>query len=106
LFFLSSKTFDVSVKFPVCNGKHFLRLAKAKFQQFVIKNDIATAGRKFQGMAKKNLIISQFNYSTPNWIYVVLSRATTLEGLFLLQPIKADYNLKPTNLLRSECKKH
>jgi hypothetical protein len=56
-------------------------------------------------MTKKNLIVSHSNYSTPNWIYVVLSRVTTLEGLLLLQPIKADYNPKPTNLLRREWKK-
>jgi hypothetical protein len=50
------------------------------------------------------MIVSQFNYSCPNWIYVVLSRVTTLDGLFLLQPIKASYNPKPSKVLVQEWK--
>ncbi len=66
-----------------------MRLAKSKITQFPINNDLATStGHKLQGMTKIYLIVSQFNYSTPNWIYVVLSRVTTLEGLFLLHPIE------------------
>jgi hypothetical protein len=55
-------------------------------------------------MTKQYLIVSQLNYSTPNWIYVVLSRVTSLDGLFLLQPIKEDYNPQPSKLLRDEWK--
>jgi hypothetical protein len=35
---------------------------------------------------------------------VVLSRVTSLDGLFLLQPIKAKYNPQPSKLLRDEWK--
>jgi len=35
---------------------------------------------------------------------VVLSRVTSLDGLFLLQPIKEDYNPQPSELLREEWK--
>ena len=55
-------------------------------------------------MTKQSLIVLQLNYSTPNWIYVVLSRVTSLDGLFLLQPIKEDYNPQPSKLLREEWK--
>jgi hypothetical protein len=55
-------------------------------------------------MMKKIMIVSQFNYSCPNWIYVVLSRVTTLDGSFLLQPIKASYNPKPSKVLVQEWK--
>ena len=55
-------------------------------------------------MTKQYLIVSQLNYSTPNWIYVVLSRVTSLDGLFLLQPIKENYNPQPSKLLRDEWK--
>ena len=72
--------------------------------QFPINNDLATTGHKLQGMTKQYLIVSQLNYSTPNWIYVVLSRVTSLDGLFLLQPIKENYNPQPSKLLRDEWK--
>jgi hypothetical protein len=55
-------------------------------------------------MTKQYLIVSQLNYSTPNWIYAVLSRVTSLDGLFLLQSIKEDYILQPSKLLREEWK--
>jgi len=61
---------------------------------------LATTGHKLQGMTKQYLIVSQLNNSTPNWIYVVLSRVTSLDGLFLLQPIKENYNPQPSKLLR------
>jgi hypothetical protein len=72
--------------------------------QFPINNDLATTGHKLQGTTKQYLIVSQLNYSTPNWIYVVLSRVTFLDGLFLLQPIKENYNPQPSKLLRDEWK--
>jgi len=56
-------------------------------------------------MTKKFLIVSQFNYSCPNWIYVVLSRVTTLKGLYLLRPNKASYNPKPSKVLIQEWKR-
>jgi hypothetical protein len=55
-------------------------------------------------MTKQYLIVSQLNYSTPNWIYSVLSRVTSLDGLFLLQPIKENYYPQPSKLLRDEWK--
>jgi hypothetical protein len=53
-------------------------------------------------MTKQFLIVSSINYSTPNWIYVVLSRVTTLDGLFLMHPIKPNFNPQPTKLLQEE----
>jgi hypothetical protein len=65
---------------------------------------LATTGNKLQGMTKQYLNASQLNYSTPNWIYVVLSRVTSLDVLFLLQPIKEDNNPQPSKLLKEEWK--
>ena len=70
--------------------------------QFPINNGLATTGHKLQGMTKQYFIVSQLNYSTPNWIYVVLSRVTSLDRLFLLQPIKENYNPQLSKLLRDE----
>ena len=101
-FSLPMKEFEVSVKFPMGHGKRFFTLKNLKVTQFPINNDLATTGHKLQGMTKKYLIVSQLNYSTSNWIYVVLSRVTTLDGLFLLQPLKLNFNPKPSKLLREE----
>jgi len=65
---------------------------------------LATTGHKLQGMTKKYLIVASLNYSTANWIYVVLSRVTTLNGLFLLQPLKNNFNPQPSKLLKEEWK--
>jgi hypothetical protein len=105
MFKVSTKTFEVMIKLPVNQGKDFIKLSKCKILQFPLNNDLATTGHKLQGMTKKIMIVSQFNYSCPNWIYVVLSRVTTLDGLFLLQPIKASYNPKPSKVLVQEWKR-
>jgi len=55
-------------------------------------------------MTKQYLIVSQLNYSTPNWIYVVLSRVTSLDGLFLLQPIKKNYNPETIKIVKDKWK--
>ena len=34
--------------------------------------------------------LTSWNYSLPNWIYVVLSRVKTLNGLFLVNKLKDD----------------
>jgi hypothetical protein len=86
-FKLPIKSFSVTVQFPI-GGSKFLKLEKARIVQFPINNDLATTSHKLQGMTKKYLIVASLNYSTANWIYVVLSRVTTLNGLFLLQPLK------------------
>ena len=53
-------------------------------------------------MTKKFLIVSSINYSTANWMYVVLSRVTSLDGLFLMQPLKPNFNPRPAKLLQQE----
>jgi hypothetical protein len=103
-FVLPTKFVNVTVKLPIGHGRWFLKLARSKIMQFLISNDLATTDHKLHGMTKKYLIVSQLNYSTPYWIYVVLSRVTSLDGLFLLQPIKEDYNPQPSKLLKKEWK--
>jgi hypothetical protein len=46
----------------------------------------ATTGHKLQGKSLDKLIIAEWN-NDKNWIYVVLSRVKTLDGLFLLKPL-------------------
>ena len=101
-FKLPPKIFHVTVKFPIGTSNKFLNLEKSRILMFPVNNDLATTGHKLQGMTKKFLIVSSINYNTANWIYVVLSRVTSLDGLFLMQPLKPNFNPKPTKLLQQE----
>jgi len=49
-FVLPTKSFDVTVKFPIGHGRRFLKLARSKIMQFPINNDLATTGHKLHGM--------------------------------------------------------
>ena len=51
--------------------------------QFGVIDNIATTGHKLQGASRDNLVINSWNYSCPNWVYVVLSRVRKLKGLVL-----------------------
>jgi hypothetical protein len=52
----------------------------------------ATTGHKLQGQTKDDgVFIKEWEYRK-NWAYVVLSRVTTLAGLFLQKPINATKN--------------
>ncbi len=101
IFHLPLNTFVVDVKYEM-RENNFVTLPKSKLTQFPILIDLATTGHKLQGMTKKNLIVSSLNYGTANWIYVVLSRVTSIKGLFLLQPLKSDYSPKQSRLLLQE----
>ena len=57
-----------------------------KFTQFPINISNCRTVHKLQGRSIKNLMVSSYDY-TDNWIYVVLSRVTTIEGLFLMSEI-------------------
>ena len=57
--------------------------------QLPINTNDATTRHKFQGMSKYKLIVESWSFIS-NWIYVVLSRVRTLEGLFLLKPLPTD----------------
>ena len=56
-------------------------------QQFPFNSNIATTCHKLQGKTLKRLIINSFDYSKKNWVYVVLSRITSLQGLVLLEKL-------------------
>jgi hypothetical protein len=43
---------------------------------------------KLQGMSRDVLIVTEITNRVPNWLYVVLSRVTTLRGLYLLHPLE------------------
>ena len=52
-----------------------------------MNSNIATTCHKLQGKTLDNLVINSWNYRLKNWVYVVLSRVRTLNGLVLNQKL-------------------
>ena len=50
------------------------------------KRNSASTTRNYRAR-KDQVIVSSWNYSTKNWIYVVLSRVRTMSGLYLCHPL-------------------
>jgi hypothetical protein len=48
---------------------------------------LAITGHKLQGMILDIMVLSEINLSA-NWLYVMLSRVTTINGLFLMMPLR------------------
>lgn len=65
------------------------RIKNVKITQIPINMNDATTGHKLQGMSKDKLIVTSWSFMS-NWVYVVLSRVRTLNGLYLLKPLPED----------------
>jgi hypothetical protein len=85
--YISSEVFHPVIKFPVCNNTNALK--GYAIQQFPVNVSLAITGHKLQGMTVDILILSEIHLS-PNWIYVLLSRVTSLRGLYIMKPLKAN----------------
>ena len=88
---LSPKKIRAHVHFPICwdgpISRHTRRVWRLiKFEQFPVNVANARTVHKLQGRSIDNLVISTWNY-TGNWVYVVLSRCRTLNGIFLRKPL-------------------
>ena len=59
---------------------------RIKFTQFPVNIANARTVHKLQGRSIKNIVISSWDY-TGNWVYVVLSRCSTLKGIYLRKPL-------------------
>ena len=89
-----------TVKF---NDFHKMELCGITMQQFPLNSNIATTCHKLQGKTLQKLVINSFDYSKKNWVYVVLSRITSLRGLVLLEMLDDTRDFKCNNqLLRWE----
>jgi hypothetical protein len=65
--------------------------------QFPIVSNSATTGHKLQGCSVDNIFVNDWHYGA-NWVYVVLSRVRTMNGLYMREPLSRDlrkYALKP-----------
>lgn len=69
-----------------------------KILQFRLTSNQATTGHKLQGKSVDHLVVGQW-CKVKNWIYVVLSRVRTLEGLYLLKKLPEDIKTEPDPML-------
>ena len=67
--------------------------------QFGINDNIATTCHKLQGVSLDSLVIDTFDYRLENWVYVVLSRVTTRNGLVLCEKIDINCDFKVNEVL-------
>ena len=68
------------------------KIKRLKITQFPVNSNIATTGYILQGQTKTRMIVTSWNCRVKTWIYVVLSRVRTLDGLLFVN--KLDDNLK------------
>jgi hypothetical protein len=88
------------INFPIqlIPGQKIRKIVHASVNRFPVLANHATTGHKLQGQTKESLFISDWHYSS-NWPYVVLSRVTTLKGLFLLKPLRKDVDFSQDSRL-------
>jgi hypothetical protein len=84
-------TCKIDLPFELIPGEKMRKIVRAKVNRFPLLINHATTGHKLQGQTKLNLCISDWHYGA-NWPYVVLSRVTSLKGLFLLKPLRQDHD--------------
>ena len=86
-----------SVIIVTCQFLGNLPVKGISMTQFCVIHNIATTGHKLQGVSLDDLVVNSWNYSCPNWVYVILSRVRTLAGLVFNVPLDEnnDYTPKP-----------
>ena len=77
----------VQITMPTMNNFKFRGITAT---QFGVNDNIATTCHKLQGVSMDSLVIDSFNYRMTNWIYVVLSRVKTRNGLVLCEKLNTD----------------
>ena len=95
-FKLDPQSDSVKVNMPTMNNFKF---GGINVTQFRVNDNIATTCHKLQGVSLKRLVIDKFNYSLENWIYVVLSRVTTRDGLVLCEKLDESKTYKANEKL-------
>ena len=74
-------------------------VAKCRMTQIPVILADAITGHKLQGMTIPNVVIASWGYFANNWPYVVLSRCTTFNGLYLFEPIDMNKSFAPSDNL-------
>ena len=61
---------------------------KVKVVQCAVNLNSTTTGHKLQDVSLNQMVVRSWNYSTQNWICIVLSRLRTLKGLYICHKLK------------------
>jgi hypothetical protein len=96
---IQAEVFSPSIKFPGCNNKNLVK--GYQVLQFPLNLALAITGHKLQGMTVDIMILSEINL-TQNWLYVLLSRVTSLQGLYLIKPLTKNMFKPMSSNLRKE----
>ena len=64
---------------------------------FPINCNISTTGHKLQGKTLTNLVVNSWAYRMTHWVYVVLSRVTSLDALVLNEKLDESRSYKPNS---------
>ena len=90
-------TATCKVNFPIMLlGKKTHFRAPIKLTCLAVNVNHATTGHKLQGKALEEIVIvEKSTQNAKKWVYVVISRVRTLDGLFLLEPIPEDIDFRP-----------
>jgi Helitron helicase-like domain at N-terminus/PIF1-like helicase len=98
LFRVKHKNHTFKVKLPSMPGYNAdTFLAEMKATQLPLLHNDATTGHKLQGTGVEEIFVHKWSTVT-NWIYVMLSRVKTLNGLYARDSLPDDlsiYSLKP-----------
>jgi hypothetical protein len=81
---IKPETFSPTIKFP--SWAQFPDLRGYQITQFPVNLSVAVTGHKLQGMTLDMLVLCEIS-TVQNWLYVLLSRVTTLRGLYLTKPL-------------------
>ncbi len=73
---------------------------KCSMKQIPANTNNVTTGHKLQGMSKDVIIVTSWPTGFKNWECVVLSRARTLSGLYLVEAINMNKSFKPSDKLK------
>jgi hypothetical protein len=73
-------------------------------KQIPANTNNASTGNKLQRMSKDVIIVTSWPTGFKNWEYVVLLRACTLSGLYLVKPINMNKSFKPSIQLKKNIK--
>ena len=95
-FKLDPQTSSPTVSYSDHDLSTYKTSAKCKMTQIPVVLADSITGHKLQGMTLPHVIIASWGYFAKNWPYVVLSRSTTFEGLYLFQPIDMEKSFAPS----------
>lgn len=100
VFNLTPETYSSAIALLISNECELkLKIGNVRIKQIIVNSNAATTGHKLQGMSKDILIVNSWEYNTPNWIYVVLSRVRTLNRLYLINSLSLNKPFKVPKIL-------